>query len=86
MYGGETMRDGGEGEGGLMGKRVAIIGSPDLEFYGGTEVNVIHSALLLHRLGFSVAVFGSGTYFDRRNVEIDVLIKYRRNAVPFSLL
>ena len=86
MYGRETMRDGGEGGGGLIGKRVAIIGSPDLEFYGGTQVNVIHSALLLHRLGFSVTIFGSGTYFERRNVELDEGIKYMRNAFPFSIL
>jgi len=71
--------------GGSKGKKVAIIGSPDLEFYGGTQVNVIHSAMLLKRLGYDVTIFGSGTYFERRDVELDAHIRYVRNAFPFSI-
>ena len=45
--------------------RVAIVGSPDLEFYGGTQVTVIHLSGLLQRSGYDVTVLGSGTFFDR---------------------
>ena len=79
-----SMSGGGEGDSGSIGKSVAIIGSPDLEFYGGTQVDVIYSARILLRMGHRVTIFGSGTYFDRRNVKLEDGIKYIRNAFPFS--
>ena len=65
-------------------KRIAIVGSPDLEFYGGTQVNVIISAGILSSMGFDVAIFGSGTYFERRNIDLGEKIGYVKNAFPFD--
>ncbi|MEM3908374.1 MAG: glycosyltransferase family 4 protein, partial [Nitrososphaerota archaeon] len=66
---------------------VAIVGSPDLEFSGGTQINVIQLATLLSRSGFKVTIFGSGTYFVRREVVLEDGIEYRKNAFnldPFA--
>ncbi len=65
-------------------KNVAIVGSPNLEFYGGTQVNVIQSAEILSALGFKITIFGSGTYFERRNVDLGGKIGYIKNAFPFD--
>ena len=65
-------------------KNVAIVGSPNLEFYGGTQVNVIQSAEILSALGFKITIFGSGTYFERRNVDLGEKIGYVKNAFPFD--
>ena len=65
-------------------KRIAIIGSPDLEFYGGTQVSVIESTEILFSMGFDVTVFGSGTYFERRNIDLGEKIRYVKNAFPFD--
>ncbi|MEM3192195.1 MAG: glycosyltransferase family 4 protein [Candidatus Parvarchaeota archaeon] len=60
--------------------KVAFVGAPDLEFYGGTQKTVILLATLLSKSNYDVTIFGSGTYFERRQIEIDNSIKYERNA------
>ncbi|MDA8056344.1 MAG: glycosyltransferase family 4 protein [Thermoplasmatales archaeon] len=65
-------------------KRVAIVGSPDLEFYGGTQVDVIQLANLLSESGYEVTIYGSGTYFRRREVDLRKGIQYFRNSFGFD--
>lgn len=65
-------------------KKVAIVGSPDLEFYGGTQVNVIQLANFLTERGYGTAIYGSGTYFNRKDVTLRKDIIYYKNAFNFD--
>ena len=64
--------------------RLAIVGPPDLEFYGGTQVNVIQLANFLSQNGYEVTAFGSGTYFKRREVKLGNGIRYYPNSFRFD--
>ena len=64
--------------------RLAIVGSPDLEFYGGTQINVIQLANFLSQHGYEVTAFGSGTYFKRREVKLGNGIRYYPNSFRFD--
>ncbi len=66
--------------------RVAIVGSPDLEFYGGTQVTVIHLSGLLQRSGYDVTVFGSGTFFERAGVKLEEGVQYVKDSFHFDPL
>ena len=65
-------------------KSVAVIGSPDLEFYGGTQVNVLQLANFLSQSGYRVTIYGSGTYFKRREVELGNNIRYFPHSFRFD--